>query len=149
MNSLRTTRLAASILFCAFAAPAFAATAAAPTAMAGPTAETPESRVRHLHDQLKITPAQEAQWHGVAQVMLDNAKALNAAVRNRTAMTKGMTALDDLQSYEAIVDAHADGLKKLAVAFKPLYDAMPAAQQKNADAVFGRHTGPATVKEHT
>ena len=61
-------------------------------------------------------------------------------------MTKGMTAIDDLQSYEAIVDAHAQGIKKLAIAFKPLYASMPEAQQKNADLVFSHRTEPKLKK---
>ena len=109
----------------------------------------PETRIKHLHDLLKITSAQDAQWHDVAQVMLDNASAVDSAIKDRVRMAKGMTAIDDLQSYEAIVDAHAQGIKKLAIAFKPLYESMPEAQQKNADAVFGHRTEPSKLKTHT
>ena len=109
----------------------------------------PEARIKHLHDLLKITAAQDAQWHDVAQVMLDNASAVDSAIKDRVRMTKGMTAIDDLQSYEAIVDAHAQGIKRLAIAFKPLYASMPEAQQKNADAVFGHRTEPSKLKTHT
>lgn len=96
--------------------------------------------VKHLHDQLKITPDQEAQWSGVAQVMLDNAAAMDGAMRDRARSAATMTAVDDLNSYQAIVAAHADGLKKLEAAFAPLYAAMPMAQQRTADAVFGHRT---------
>jgi protein CpxP len=108
----------------------------------------PEARIKHLHDQLKITAAQESQWHEVAQVMLDNASAIDSAVKDRDRMTKGMTAIDDLRSYQAIVVAHAEGIKKLAIAFKPLYASMPDEQQKNADAVFGHRTEPSHLKTH-
>jgi hypothetical protein len=111
-------------------------------------AENPQSRIRHLHDQLQITPGEEAKWNAVAQVMLDNASTVDSAIKTRIQMTKGMTAIDDLKSYEAVVNAHAEGIKKLAIAFAPLYEAMPADQQKHADAVFGRRTGPAQVKTH-
>jgi hypothetical protein len=128
---------------------AFAADSAPSSAMARalPMAD-PEPRIRHLHDLLKITTAQDAQWHDVAQVMLDNASAVDSAIKDRVRMTKGMTAIDDLQSYEAIVDAHAQGIKKLAIAFKPLYASMPEAQQKNADLVFSHRTEP-KLKKHT
>jgi len=128
---------------------AFAADSAPSSAMARalPMAD-PETRIRHLHDLLKITTAQDAQWHDVAQVMLDNASAVDSAIKDRVRMTKGMTAIDDLQSYEAIVDAHAQGIKKLAIAFKPLYASMPEAQQKNADLVFSHRTEP-KLKKHT
>ena len=109
---------------------------------------SPEARIKHLHDQLKITADQEAQWKDVAQVMLDNASAIDSAVKDRVRMATGMTAIDDLKSYGAIVDAHADGIKKLAVVFAPLYSAMPEGQQKNADAVFGHRTEPAKLRTH-
>jgi protein CpxP len=96
--------------------------------------------IRHLHDQLKITPGEEQQWRGVAQVMLDNATAMNVAMQDRASKAGNMTAVDDLNSYQAIVAAHADGLKKLGDAFAPLYAAMPQAQQHTADAVFGHRT---------
>ncbi|MEJ0043246.1 MAG: Spy/CpxP family protein refolding chaperone [Rhizomicrobium sp.] len=57
--------------------------------------------VKHLHDQLKITPDQEAQWSGVAQVMLDNAAAMDGAMRDRARSAATMTAVDDLNSYQA------------------------------------------------
>ncbi len=109
---------------------------------------TPEARVRHLHDDLKITPDQETQWNDVAQVMLANAAAIDSAVKDREHMAKGMTAIDDLKSYEAIVDAHAEGIRKLAAAFAPLYASMPESQQRNADAVFGHRTQPSKLKTH-
>jgi hypothetical protein len=46
------------------------------------------------------------------------------------------------------VEAHAEGIKKLVIAFKPLYEAMPEAQQKHADAVFAHRTEPSRLKKH-
>ena len=51
------------------AAPPAAATAAAPTARASHI----EGRIAYLKAELKITPAQEAQWDKVAQAMRQNA----------------------------------------------------------------------------
>jgi hypothetical protein len=111
-------------------------------------ARTPEARIKHLHDQLNITSDQEARWNDVARVMLANASAIDGAVKDRMRMSNGMTAINDLKSYERIVDAHADGIKKLAIAFAPLYASMPESQQKNADAVFGHRTQPSKLKTH-
>jgi len=47
-----------------------------------------------------------------------------------------MTAVEDLKTYEKFAQAHVKGLKNLISSFSKLYAAMPAAQQKNADAVF-------------
>jgi hypothetical protein len=49
-----------------------------------------------------------------------------------------MTAVDNLKTYEAIADAHAEGLQKLVPAFETLYASMSEAQKKNADEVFNR-----------
>jgi len=140
--------LASSLAFCLLAGPALAADPGQATRLSPPSAcATPAGHARiaarhikHLHDQLKITPDQETQWSNVAQVMLDNAAAMDSAVQDRARKAGTMTAVDDLASYQAIVAAHADGLRKLQTAFAPLYAAMPAAQQKIADAVFGQHT---------
>lgn len=106
-----------------------------------------DARIRNLHDQLKITPSQESQWRSVAQVMMSNASGMNDAVQSRERILGRMTAVDDLLSYQAIVAAHADGLRKLAAVFAPLYRAMPPAQKRNADAIFGHRTD-ARLREH-
>ena len=152
MKTPDKTRIALALVLCAtaFTLPARAADSATPTAAAGAAsmAESPEARIKHLHDQLKITANEESKWNTVAQVMLNNAATINDAVQDRVRMSKTITAISDLKSYEAIVDAHADGIKKLATAFAPLYAAMPEAQQKHADAVFGRRTEPSQLKTH-
>ncbi len=99
-----------------------------------------EGRIKALHNQLKINKDQDAQWSAVADVMRDNAARLRAAYQERDTKKSGMSAVDDIRSYQAIIAQHADGLQKLADAFAPLYAAMTPAQQKNADAVFA-HKG--------
>ncbi len=150
MKNAHKTSIALALVFCTAAIPAWAADSAAPKAAAKTVEmkETPEIRIKRLHDQLGITAAEESQWSSVAKVMLDNAAAMNEAVQNRLHMAGTMTAISDLKSYQAIVDAHADGIHKLAIAFAPLYKAMPEAQQKHADAVFARRTEPSKLKTH-
>ncbi len=97
-----------------------------------------ELRVTDLHAKLKITSAQEAQWAKVAQVMRDNAKAMDTLTQARIGHAKDMTAVDDLKSYGEIADTHADGIKKLTAEFSPLYDSMSDSQKKEADSLF-RH----------
>src|SRR5215471_18293365 len=46
---------------------------AAPTKPRRSMADRVESRIKSLHDHLKITSAQEPQWNAVAQVMRENA----------------------------------------------------------------------------
>jgi hypothetical protein len=100
-------------------------------------ADTVEARITSLHAELKITPAEDAMWNGVAQAMRENVANLEKLVaEKRTQAPQNMTALDDLTTYQKFAQAHVDGLKNLTSAFTSLYDAMPAAQKTNADLVF-------------
>lgn len=99
-----------------------------------------ELRIKDMHAKLKITAAQEAQWTKVAQAMRDDAKTMDTLTTARLAHAKDMTAVDDLKSYGEIVDAHADGIKKLTPAFADLYASMSDTQKKAADDLF-RHGG--------
>ena len=100
--------------------------------------ERVEARIKALHEQLHITDAQEAQWNAVAQVMRDNAKAIEDLIKQRDQNIKTMNAMDDLRSYQALAEAHSEGLKKLVTVFGALYDGMSDDQKKTADTVFRR-----------
>jgi len=104
-----------------------------------------EVHIADMHAKLKITPAQEDQWSKVAEVMRENARSMDALARSRFEHAKTMTAVEDLQSYGEITDAHADGIKRLTPVFAALYASMSDAQKKEADAMF-RHAGKKTLK---
>jgi protein CpxP len=104
-----------------------------------------EKHIKELHETLKITPVEEAQWETVAQTMRANAKDMDQAIDKRAANGASATAIDDLNSYAAIAQAHANGVKKLASAFSGLYSAMSDAQKKEADEVFS-HRGHQSAK---
>jgi LTXXQ motif family protein len=121
---------------------------AVPAPPQNPSKETPstrshddrvEARIKELHRKLKITAAQESQWNAFAQVMRDNAQAVDAVLKERSENLNAMNAVEDLRSYERLADAHADGLKKLVPAFEALYNTMTDDQKKNADIEFGKH----------
>jgi len=118
---------------------AFAQTAATNTADAKiqAKADTIEQRIASLHESLKITAAEEANWTPVAQTMRDNAADMEKLVVAKKAQSPAnMTALDDMMNYQTFAQAHVDGLKKLNATFKVLYDAMPDAQKLVADETF-------------
>ena len=99
--------------------------------------ETVEQRITTLHSALKITPDQDAKWKAVAQAMRENAAAMEKLeAETQKIPRQTMTAVDDLNMYQKFAQAHVDGLTNLIDDFKALYAAMPAAQRKNADAVF-------------
>ena len=95
-----------------------------------------EKHIKDLHTKLKITAAEETQWAAVAKTMRDSAGELDQVVDKRQAMIATATAIDDLNAYGDIAQAHADSVKKLSTAFSPLYAAMSDAQKKIADEVF-------------
>ena len=49
---------------------------------------------------------------------------------------RGRRSLDDLRSYGQLIDAHADGVKKLESPFEALYESMSSTQKHNADPIF-------------
>jgi hypothetical protein len=119
-----------------------------PTTAPAPTAAAPssgsvmpvnsrlEAHIKDLHAKLKITKDQEDKWKALADVMRENASEMEGLVKTRAENAKSMSAVDDLNAYSKITDAHAEGLKKFIAAFSTLYDSMSDAQKKNADALF-------------
>src|SRR6266446_491464 len=87
-----------------------------------------EARIKELHAKLHITQAQEGLWTNVTQVMRDNAQTMDALAKARAANAKTMTAVDDLQAYSDIAEAHAAGLKKFVPVFEAFYASMSDAQ---------------------
>jgi hypothetical protein len=143
----RTMPLLAAALLFAMATLAVPASAATPTQtqpgahVASMSTRTPvDTRISNLHTRLQITAAQESLWQPVAQVMRDNASTMDSLRQSRMANTNTMSAVDDLRSYGQVVDAHADGVKKLTSAFEPLYNSMSDPQKRNADLIFRGNT---------
>lgn len=79
-------------------------------------------------------------WTKVADVMRDNARKMDEMNNVRLANAKTMNAVDDLNSYGEVVNAHADEIKKFAAAFTPLHASMSDAQKAGADELFRQGT---------
>jgi periplasmic protein CpxP/Spy len=99
-------------------------------------AQRVEAHIKELHSQLRITAAEQPQWEQFANVMRENARAMDREFAQRAQQFPTMNALQDMQSYERIADAHARHLQKLVPAFEILYNAMPEQQKQLADQVF-------------
>lgn len=99
-----------------------------------------ELRIKDLHAKLNITPAQEDLWAKVTEIMLEDAKTLDALTQTRVDHAKTMTAIDDLKSYGEIAEAHANGIKKLTPVFADLYASMSDTQKTEADTLFREGT---------
>lgn len=110
-------------------------------AQAQPGAQPPqnvETDISSLHQQLQITPAQEAQFNAVAGVMRDNARAEGSAPKQPSA---NATAVDDLRAYIRYSELELGGLKKMLPALEGLYAVLSPAQKKAADAIFRQGPG--------
>jgi periplasmic protein CpxP/Spy len=125
------------------AAPAAAPAASAPSAPAAAPAaggkkhgDEVEAQIKSLHDQIKITPAQEQQWDAFAQVMRDNAAKTRDAYKERGSKFSSMNADDSMKSYAALAQMHADNMQKLSTAFSTLYASLSDEQKADADAAF-------------
>ena len=174
MKTIWSSHFASAAVIALLALPAAAlaqaaqspAPAAPPAAASSPMTSQPvpgksmeervENRIKQLHAQLHITPAEQSQWDQFAQVMRDNARNMDQAFMQRAQQYPTMNAVQNMQSYEQIAEAHAQHLQKLVPAFENLYSAMPEQQKKLADQVFrvnaerhaaqSRHGANATAK---
>jgi len=95
-----------------------------------------EAHIKQLHAQLRITPAEQPQWDQFAQVMRENARDMDQAFMQRAQQYPTMNAVQNMQSYQQIAEAHAQHLQKLVPAFDTLYNAMPEQQKHLTDQVF-------------
>ncbi|MBV8937849.1 MAG: Spy/CpxP family protein refolding chaperone [Alphaproteobacteria bacterium] len=98
--------------------------------------ERVENRIKELHAQLRITPAEEPQWNQFAEVMRENAREMDQTLMQRGQQFSTMSAVQNLQSYAQVAEAHAQRVQKLVPAFENLYNAMPEQQKQVADQVF-------------
>jgi periplasmic protein CpxP/Spy len=151
MKIIRSSHLASAAVVALLALPA--AALAQPTQSPAPAAaasspmtsqpvsgknmeERVENHIKQLHAQLQITPAEQPQWDQFAQVMRENARDMDQAFMQRAQQYATMNAMQNMQSYEQMAEAHVRHLQKLVPAFDNLYNAMPEQQKKLTDQVF-------------
>ena len=98
--------------------------------------EQTEARLAGLKAALKITPEQQGKWDALVQVMKDNAKDLDDLRKARTKSRKDMNAVEDMNNYIQVSEAHLAGMKKMLPTFEDLYNSMSDEQKKSADSIF-------------
>jgi hypothetical protein len=103
-----------------------------------PPAPNVEANIATLRQKLQITPAQEAYFSAVANVMRENAKAGANAPPQPPA---NATAVDDLRAEIQYDEVELAGLKRLLPALEALYSTLSPTQKKTADAVFRQGPG--------
>jgi protein CpxP len=108
-----------------------------------------DRRITELHTKLQITPAQGQKWDEFAQVMRDNAKAMDQLYADRAQKLSSMTAVDNMQSFQTIEQARMQGMQKLVPAFQTVYDSLSDQQKQAADALFRSQSAKAQAHEQT
>jgi len=73
---------------------------------------------------------------------------LGKTAEERALQFQTMIALQNMQSYEQLAEAHAQHLQKLVPAFENLYNAMPDQQKRLADQVFRANAEQHTAQSH-
>jgi periplasmic protein CpxP/Spy len=147
MKNIAVKLAAPALLALAFATSAWAQDAASSSAApasapaAAPAgghkhADEVEAQIKSLHDQIKITSAQEQQWDTFAAVMRDNAQKTHDAYKERGDKFSNMNADDSMKSYAALAQLHADNMQKLSAAFSTLYASLSDDQKAAADSAF-------------
>src|SRR5439155_8071633 len=155
MIRLRTSFLAAALLTGVAAiglAPALAQTAPAPANSTAVPSEARhhavermmpgqlvEGRIAFLKAQLKIAPAQEAEWQRVKAAMRENAKMLDQTITTARQNRSNMGAVQRLELREQFAKVRVDNDTRLLAAFKPLYASLSPEQQQMANQLVGAH----------
>lgn len=114
-----------------------------PPAAARQRAERPnfiDGRIAFLKAELKITPAQTAQFDKVAQAMRQNTAERHKAFEPMSAdRSRPQSALEHLETGARLAAMHAQQTDRFLAAFRPLYNSMSPAQKKVADELLGGH----------
>jgi periplasmic protein CpxP/Spy len=98
-----------------------------------------DGRIAFLKAELKITPAQEAQWQQVEAAMRENAKQLDQSITAAHQNRGNMDAVQRIELREQFAKVRADNDARLLAAFKPLYASLSPEQQQMANQLVGAH----------
>lgn len=94
-----------------------------------------DANLARLHQQLKITPAQQPKFDAFANAMRENARMRPAAP------PANPTAVDDLRLTITDTQLELAALKRLLPPMQALYASLSPAQQKTANQVFRQPPG--------
>ena len=96
-----------------------------------------EQHNKALHDQLQITPQQQALWDRFAAVTLSNAADIGQAFNERGARLDTMTAAENMQSFAHVAQVHAPG------AVHHVFQPAEAGRRRRVQKQAGRQSGRA------
>ena len=107
-----------------------------------------DARLAYLKTALKITPAQETQWNGLANVLRQQARERDTLIEQRRAerdaqrapgaQRQPSTAIERLQQRQQMLAEEASRMNELLTAARPLYASFSDDQKKTADEMLDR-----------
>jgi periplasmic protein CpxP/Spy len=101
-----------------------------------------DGRIAFLKAELKVTPAQDAQWQQLAAVMRQNAQSLDQAIANaRQHRGAAVNAVERMEIRGEFAKVRAENQARLLTAFKPLYASFTPEQQQVANMLMTQHAG--------
>ena len=106
-----------------------------------------EERIKDMYATLHITKMQDPEWNAFAQVMMDNASAMDAALQQYKGDPATETANVIMDNYAGIAAQHAQNVERVAAAFDVLYASLSPEQKQAADAMF-RTRAEKKAEEH-
>lgn len=115
--------------------------AAPPRQAQQPPADPAEAQIGDLRKRLKITQAQQAQFDAFAQVVRQNSQDMSALMQQEQQNTN-RNAVEDLRTSAKMLQAEADGLKRLLPALEGLYASLSDQQKRTADQLFSNAPPP-------
>jgi periplasmic protein CpxP/Spy len=99
-----------------------------------------DGRIAFLKAELKITPAQNAQFEKVAQAMRENtAERRRTFDEMRANRDHPPSALQHLETGARLAAMRAQETDRFLAAFRPLYDSLSPSQKHAADELLGPH----------
>ena len=99
-----------------------------------------EGRIAYLKAELKITPAQSAQFDKVAAAMRANdTERAKSFQDRRTQNGQRLSAVDRLDARVKMSQARTKADERYLAVFKPLYDSLGTDQKQAADAMLAPH----------
>ena len=97
-----------------------------------------EANIASLHQRLQITPAQEAPFNAVANVLRQNARAEASAPQSPPA---NASAVDHLRAEIQYDEMELAGMKRFLPALEALYATLSPTQRQTADVIFRQGPG--------
>jgi protein CpxP len=109
---------------------------------AAPAGNSVDAKLAEVKKQLAITPAQQPHFDRFADIVKQNAQAIEALVQTAQ-QTAQRDAVEGLRTAANFAQTEADNLKRLVPALESLYASLTDQQKRTADRIF--NTPPAAA----